>query len=63
MKYTPYYTNKIKRQLKKLEKRRYDMELFKEVVAMLLDGKPLPPRYKDHPLQGDRQGYFNTYSV
>jgi len=44
MKYTPYYTNRIKRQLKTLEKRGYDMRLFKEVVSMLLDGIPLPPK-------------------
>ena len=43
MKYTPHYTNRIKRQLKALKKRRYDMNLFKETVDMLLDGKPLPP--------------------
>ena len=30
MKYIPYYTNRIKRQLKILKKRGYDMNLFKE---------------------------------
>ena len=61
MKYTPYYTNRIKRQLKTLEKRGYDMSLFKEVVDMLLDGKPLPPRYRDHPLHGDLRGYRDCH--
>ncbi|MDR0512156.1 MAG: type II toxin-antitoxin system YafQ family toxin [Treponema sp.] len=42
MKYTPYYTNKIKKQLKLLKKRGYNMSLFKEVVDMLLDGISLP---------------------
>jgi hypothetical protein len=32
MKYTPYYTNLIKKQLKLLEKRGYKMTLFKEVL-------------------------------
>jgi len=54
MKYTPYYTNRIKRQLKALKKRGYDMNLFKEAVSMLLDGKPLPPRYNGHQLKGNR---------
>ena len=61
MKYTPYYTTRIRRQLKMLKKRGYDMSLFKEVVDMLLDGKPLPPKYHDHPLRGDRRGYRDCH--
>ena len=59
--YAPYYTNRIKKQLKALKKRGYDMTLFKEVVDMLLDGKPLPPKYRDHPLRGDRRGYRDCH--
>ncbi|MDR2547009.1 MAG: type II toxin-antitoxin system YafQ family toxin [Lachnospiraceae bacterium] len=59
--YTPYYTNKIKRQLKTLKKRGYDMNLFKEVVEMLIDGKPLPRKYDDHPLRGDKRGYRDCH--
>ena len=59
--YAPYYTNKIKRQLKLLKKRGYNMDLFKEVVDMLLDGKSLPPKYKDHPLHGDKRGYRDCH--
>ena len=61
MKYTPYYTNHIKRQLKLLEKRGYNMELFKKVVGTLLDGKPLLPRHRDHPLHGDLHGYRDCH--
>jgi len=61
MKYTPYYTNRIKRQLKNLEKRGYDMSLFKDVVSMLLDGKPLPLKYRDHSLRGDKRGYRDCH--
>ena len=61
MKYTPYYTNRIKRQLKVLKKRGYDMNLFKEAVDMLLDGKTLPLRYNDHPLKGNRRGYRDCH--
>ena len=61
MKYTPYYTNRIKRQLKILKKSGYNMSIFKEVVDMLLDGKPLPPRYHDHPLRGDLHGYRDCH--
>ena len=61
MKYTPYYTNRIKKQLKTLEKRGYNMDLFKEVVEMLLDGKPLPPKHRDHPLRGNKRGYRDCH--
>ena len=61
MKYTPYYTNRIKIKLKLLEKRGYNMSLFKEVVDMLLDGKPLPPKHHDHPLLGDKRGYRDCH--
>jgi len=61
MKYTPYYTNRIKRQLKMLKKRGYDMNRFKEVVDILLDGKTLAPKYRDHPLRGDKYGYRDCH--
>lgn len=37
------------------------MNLFKEAVSMLLDGEPLPPKYRDHPLQGDKRGYRDCH--
>jgi len=48
MKYSPYYTKRIKKQLALLKKRGYKLELFREVVEMLIDGIPLPPKYCDH---------------
>jgi mRNA interferase YafQ len=61
MKYTPYYTNRIKKQLKLLEKRGYNMQLFKDVVDMLLDGVKLPPRHNDHTMKGDKRGYRDCH--
>ena len=61
MKYTPYYTNRIKKQLHLLKKRGYNMDLFKEVVGMLLDGIPMPAKHHDHPLKGHRQGYRDCH--
>ena len=61
MKYASYYTGKIRKQLKLLKKRGYDMGLFKKIVDMLLDGVPLPPKHRDHPLRGDRLGYRDCH--
>jgi len=29
------------------------MSKLREVVSLLAEGNPLPPRYKDHPLAGE----------
>ncbi len=57
----PVLTNKFKRDYKQLKKRGYDMSLLDEVVTMLLDETPLPERYVDHPLKGDRHGYRDCH--
>ena len=61
MKYKPMYTKRIKKQLKLLAKRGYDMNLFKSVVGMLIDGKSLPSNHRDHSLHGDRRGYRDCH--
>ena len=37
------------------------MTLFKDAVEMLLDGVPLPVKYRDHPLRGEKQGYRDCH--
>jgi mRNA interferase YafQ len=29
------------------------MSKLRELILLLMEGDPLPPRYKDHPLSGD----------
>jgi len=50
-----------RKQYKLLEKRGYNMELLDEVVFMLATGEVLPPRFRDHPLRGDRYGYRDCH--
>ena len=50
-------TNEYKKRLKKLIKNGYDINKMKAVVDLLVEGKPLPPKYKDHPLKGDFIGF------
>ena len=50
-------TNEYKKRLKKLIKNGYDINKMKAVVDLLVEGKPLPPKYKDHPLKGNFVGY------
>jgi len=39
--------------VKLAQKRRKDMAKLREVILLLIEGKPLPARYKDHPLGGE----------
>lgn len=51
------YTNKFKKDYKLIQKRGYNIEKLKTVVAMLCAEETLPEKYKDHQLGGDYTGY------
>ncbi len=51
------YSAKFKKDSKNCIKRNYNMELFQEVIAILLIPSPLPPKYKAHRLTGEYSGY------
>ena len=53
MKYTAKPTSQFKKDLKKAQKRGYDLELLKYVIKKLSDGETLDEKYKDHPLIGN----------
>jgi mRNA interferase YafQ len=46
-------TNPFKKDVKLVGKRGKDLAGLKAVLDLLIDGKPLPSQYKDHPLRGD----------
>jgi len=39
--------------MKLAERRGKDLSKLRELILLLAEGQPLPPRYKDHPLSGD----------
>jgi mRNA interferase YafQ len=39
--------------VKLAQKRGKDMAKLRELILLLKEGSPLPPRYKDHPLGGE----------
>ena len=49
-------TNQFKKDVKRAEKRGKDLTKLKAALDVLIDGEPLPPEYKDHPLRGDFAG-------
>jgi mRNA interferase YafQ len=50
---TPEYSGQFKRDVKLAKKRGKDMEKFKKLLALLIEGVPLPATYLDHPLKGE----------
>lgn len=51
------YTNAFAKDLKKIKKRGYNIDLMQQVVNKLQDGEQLEPKYKDHLLTGNWNGY------
>lgn len=45
------YTNNFEKEIKKAQKRGHDLSKLKEVISHLVAGKPLPSKYRDHPLR------------
>jgi len=39
--------------VKLAQRRGKDLSKLRELILLLAEGQPLPPRYKDHPLAGD----------
>lgn len=52
-----FYTTQFKRDYKLQQKRHKDLNLLDNLIRVLVKEEPLPPKNKDHPLQGDYKGY------
>ena len=56
MKYNIRPTTKFQKDLKRVQRRGYDLSLLTEIIRKLADGEPLPEKNKDHSLSGDYIG-------
>lgn len=56
-KYTIKYTTQFKKDYKLAKRQNKNIQLLKDLVALLADGKTLPEKYNDRPLQGNWKGY------
>jgi len=57
----PDYSSQFKRDVKQAQKRRKDMKKLKDLLGLLIDGKPLPASYRDHPLKGGWHGFRDAH--
>jgi mRNA interferase YafQ len=51
------YSNKMKRDVKRVAKRGKDLSKLAMVLNLLASGAQMPEEYQDHPLKGDMRGY------
>lgn len=51
----------FQRDVKLAQKRDKNMAKLRELIMLLSQGAPLPPRYKDHPLRGNWQHHRNCH--
>ena len=54
-------TSQFKKDVKRVEKRGKDLAKLKAALELLIDGEPLPPAFKDHPLRGNFAGSWDCH--
>ena len=54
-------TNQFKKDIKRHQKRSKDLSKLKEVIDLLLEKKPLPPKNRDHQLSGEWSGHRDCH--
>lgn len=52
-KYKIEFTGLMKKNMKLMQRRGKDMSKMQEVLSILIEGKTLPEKYKDHSLSGN----------
>jgi mRNA interferase YafQ len=57
----PDFSGQFKRDVKQSQKRGKDMSKLKTLLGLLIEGKPLPANYLDHPLKGDWKGFRDAH--
>lgn len=55
------YSTRFKKDYKTMIKRGYNPQLLQNVLDLLCNEQQLPPKYKDHNLAGNYDGYREPY--
>ena len=56
-----YYTSQFKKDYKRVKKQNKDLEKLKTVIELLLSGKKLDSKYRDHQLSGQWKGHRDCH--
>ena len=55
--YQIYYTNRMKKDIRRAQKSGRDISKLTEVLNLLQTGEPLPEKYDDHNLKGNLKDF------
>ncbi len=58
---TPVWSGRFKRDVRRAKKRGKDTDQLRAVLSLLIEQKPLPASYNDHPLGGDWSGFRDLH--
>lgn len=61
MKYTIIPSTRFKKDMKRCEKRGYNMQLVKDAIALLAENGTLPEKYHPHKLSGQYAGTWECH--
>lgn len=61
MSYKIKYTEKIKKDIKKIRNKNVDVQEFKDVIEILESDGKLPTEYKPHKLKGNYNNYWECH--
>jgi len=61
MKYKIIPSKRFEKDMKRCEKRGYNMQLIKGAIVLLAETGTLPAEYKPHQLLGDRKGQWECH--
>ena len=57
MRYELFPTTQFKKDLKRIQRRGYDIARLEQVLEILIQDQDLPAKYKDHTLTGNYTGF------
>ena len=57
----PIYAKVFRKQYKLMKKQGRDIGKLREVIDMIVEEQPLPPKYENHPLHGEWEGSFDCH--
>ena len=57
----PIYTTRFRKQFKLMQKRGMQMLKLHEIMEIIINEQPLPPKCNNHPLHGEWQGAYDCH--
>jgi mRNA interferase YafQ len=51
----------FRKDVKMAQRRGKDLSKLRDAILLLVEGKPLPPQYRDHPLKGPWRHYRDCH--